>query len=83
MGTPVGPRVPTGKQLGLDLPLCKGKLRMSVIDKEGRKKFGKEWTTHRLVHPVGHLPDDGLQLDHGHVGGLIVGVRGVVAEEKA
>ena len=39
--------------------------------------------THRLVDPIRHFPDDGLQLDHGHVGGLVVGVRGVVAPQEA
>ena len=39
--------------------------------------------THRLVYPIRHFPDDGLQLDHGHVGGLVVGVRGVVAPQEA
>ena len=35
------------------------------------------------MDPICHFPDDSLQLDHGHVGGLVVGVRGVVAPQEA
>ena len=47
------------------------------------KGFYADEATHRLVDPIRHFPDDGLQLDHGHVGGLVVGVRGVVAPQEA
>ena len=59
---------------------------MKFSCKGGGEKESKEYAenrTHRLVDPVGHLPDDGLQLYHGHVGGLIVGVRRVVTPQEA
>lgn len=43
----------------------------------------KVYYTDRTLQFLGHLPDERLQLDHGHVGAVIVGMLGVVTHDKS